>query len=104
MQVTEAWIIRRIFTPDERKTKSMLTHVNHVLNNMTNPFDPESHPHALNNISTGLHETQEVQKSFLSIAEVGENCMKRFCDTDLNFWRHSEFPQNDHKIRDQDIC
>ena len=37
----------------------------HVLQNMTDPFDTEAHPEVLINISSGIHASPEVQESLL---------------------------------------
>ena len=50
----------------------------HAFNNMTNPFEPESHPDVLINLSTGLHAKQDVKQSFLNIVGSGEKRLQRF--------------------------
>ena len=61
----------------KRDEKHVQDIINHINNNMTNPFDADSHPEGiLLNISSGLHAPQDVQQSLLSAVKTGE---KRFC-------------------------
>lgn len=56
----------------KRDEKHVLDIINHINNNMTNPFEVDSHPEGiLLNISSGLHAPQEVQQSLLSAVEMG---------------------------------
>ena len=56
------------------------TLVQHLTENMTNPFDieDEEHPDVLINISTGLHATSEVQKSILNAINTSQHRMESF--------------------------
>lgn len=55
---------------DEKHVKDIINHLN---NNMTNPFDADSHPEGnLLNSASGLHAPQDLQQSLLSVVETGE--------------------------------
>jgi hypothetical protein len=48
---------------DEEHVRSL---IDHVKNNMTDPFDVEACPKDLINIATGLHAKKEVEDSLLN--------------------------------------
>ena len=61
----------------KRDEKHVMDIINHINNNMTNPFEVVSHPEGiLLNICSGLHAPQEVQQSLLSAVEVGTRCQE----------------------------
>ena len=49
--------------------------------NMTDPFDVQSHPRQLFNISTGLNALRDVTESLLKSVENGKSMMKRFVES-----------------------
>ena len=57
--------------------------LDHIKQNMTDPFDVTSHPDALLNISSGRYATQGVQKSLLNALKEAEKAMERFVQTSL---------------------
>ena len=76
----------------QRKDEEDVTAITkHVLNNMTNPFEPESHPDVLVNISTGLHASQEVHKSLLKLADVGSEIMEMFVTESMTSGKTQSF-------------
>ena len=52
--------------------------VKHLSTNMTNPFDVETHPPNLINISTGIHATKEVEQTLLGVVGKGQKMMENF--------------------------
>lgn len=67
---------------DEEHVQGMVLHINE---NMTNPFDVDSHPGGvLINIATGLHATKEVQKSLLTAVTTGKIKMEAFLKKSLS--------------------
>ena len=54
---------------DEEQVQAIVNHLNET---MTDPFDIEAHPPCLMNISTGIHDTREVQDYLLSAVNEGE--------------------------------
>ncbi|MES9879249.1 MAG: hypothetical protein ABW185_00005 [Sedimenticola sp.] len=67
---------------DEEHVQAMTSH---VVNNMTNPFDVESHPEGvLINISTGLHSPPDVQASLLEAVDKGNDKFNDFVKATLS--------------------
>ena len=54
--------------------------IEHVQNNMTDPFDIDECPKSLINIATGLHASREVEDSLLNSVDRGQKSMKSFVD------------------------
>ena len=52
--------------------------VDHIKEKMTDPFDTESHPEVLMNISSGVHATAVIQESLLSAVEKGKDQADQF--------------------------
>ncbi len=65
--------------------------VNFVENHMTNPFDVDSHPVMLINISTGMHATVEVQTSLLNAVGNGQKSMEKFVQETLSVDHEKSF-------------
>ncbi len=66
---------------DEAHVRSLNTHLQQ---NMTNPFEVESHPDVLFNISTGLHATSEVQESLINAVPTGQLKAEMFIEKTLS--------------------
>ena len=67
---------------DEKHVQQILAH---ITNNMTNPFDIDSHPpDTLVNIATGLHASTKVQESLLSAVEKGRKQCETFVNSSLS--------------------
>jgi hypothetical protein len=58
---------------------------------MTDPFDVESHPEVLVNISTGMHATNEVQASLPKAADTGQKQMEYFIKGTLSTGEERSF-------------
>ena len=71
----------------------------HAVNNMTNPFEPESHPDVLINLSTGLHRIYEIRSCTLYMLE-SKGC-RVVCMAHLNQVNRAA---STSKIRDENIC
>jgi hypothetical protein len=52
--------------------------IDHVKNNMTDPFDVEACPKDLINIATGLHAKKEVEDSLLNCVDQGQKYLQSF--------------------------
>ena len=65
---------KEVLKRDEEHVRAL---TKHAVNNLTNPFEPESHPDVLINLSTGLHATQDVQNSLRNIVDAGEKRLQR---------------------------
>ncbi|CAC5405606.1 unnamed protein product [Mytilus coruscus] len=62
---------------DEQQVNDL---IEHVQNNMTDPFDIEEFSKSLINIATGLHASREVEDSLLNSVERGQKSLKPFVD------------------------
>ena len=52
--------------------------IQHITENMTDPFRTENHPDALINIGSGLYASEEVEKSLLAALEKGTKTFQQF--------------------------
>ena len=66
---------------DEEHVTKLITQLKE---NMTNPFDVDSHPDVLINISTGVHAAPEVQESLLSAVDTGQRQLEQFVKSTLS--------------------
>ena len=78
-------------TSRKRDWKHVEDMTNHVLQNMTDPFDTETHPDILINIATGVHATPTIQQSLLSARSNGERQMNNFVKMALSTDQHGSF-------------
>jgi hypothetical protein len=60
---------------DEEHVRSL---IDHVKNNMTDPFNVEACPKDLINIATGLHAKKEVEDSLLNCVDQGQKYLQSF--------------------------
>ena len=81
--ITEGTIER-----DEEHSQAMY---NHLVNNMTNPFQLEVLPAALINISTGVHASKGVEQSLLGVITRGTQMMENFVKGSLSTEGTSSF-------------
>ncbi len=66
---------------DEHDFKKMF---DYLQCNMTSPFNVESHPEVLINISTGMHATKDIQESLLGVFDKGKRMMEKFVNESLS--------------------
>ena len=74
-----------------RDEQQVLDLINHIRDNMTDPFDLSLHPKGLIIISTGLHATLDVQEMLLTAVEKGASMLKQFVDTSFSEGKTGSF-------------
>ena len=74
---------------DEKQVQAIVNHLNET---MTDPFDIETHPPCLMNISTGImHATRELQDSLLSAVNEGEKKCRNCVNSALSVGQSASF-------------
>ena len=78
-------------TAMKRDEEHVIAVVNHLNETMTDPFDVESHPPCLINISSGMHATRDIQDSLLTAVEEGLNMSRHFITSALSVGQSRSF-------------